>query len=299
MVVPQRPMEPGVCHEVVRGDPSSTLRAPLVRASARPALLPPLLAVLVCLKGHHRIRSHCAAATIALYNELEISALRSQQQQTDPNFQDTPTQSWYPPSVVGSSSRPSTPTSSSASPHQRAPDHPQPSARGQPSPAEAAGVIARLKDKSIEELQRLLKDKEAYNAFFNSLDQVKTQNNVRDELRKETLQLARENLEKEQRILELRNQCTIIRTTELAAAQDRLADLERQKDDIMRSYSPAALLNKLQSSMAKMDEESEELHQKFLEKDIDLPTFVQKYKKLRTAYHKQALLHLAGQTSLR
>jgi hypothetical protein len=31
---------------------------------------------------------------------------------------------------------------------------------------------------SIEELQRLLKDKEAYKAFFNSLDQVKTQNNV-------------------------------------------------------------------------------------------------------------------------
>ena len=51
--------------------------------------------------------------------------------------------------------------------------------------------------------------------------------------------------------------------------------------------------------MAKLDEESEELHQKFLEKDIDLPTFVQKYKKLRAAYHKQALLHLAGKTSLR
>ncbi|KAL6645445.1 hypothetical protein ACP70R_017053 [Stipagrostis hirtigluma subsp. patula] len=223
----------------------------------------------------------------------------SQQQQADPNFQDIPTQSWYPPSVVGSSSRPSTPGSSSASPHQRASDHPQSSSRGQPSPAEAAGIIARLKDKSIEELQRLLKDKEAYNAFFNSLDQVKTQNNVRDELRKETLQLARENLEKEQRILELRNQCTIIRTTELAAAQDRLTDLERQKDEIMKSYSPAALLDKLQMSMAKLDEESEELHQKFLEKDIDLPTFVQKYKKLRTAYHKQALLHLAGKTSLR
>ncbi|KAK3137644.1 hypothetical protein QOZ80_5BG0455100 [Eleusine coracana subsp. coracana] len=223
---------------------------------------------------------------------------QQQQQQPDPNLQDIPTQSWYPPSVVGSSSRPSTPGSSSASPHQRASDHPQPSSRGQPSPAEAAGIIARLKDKSIEELQRLLKDKEAYNAFFNSLDQVKTQNNVRDELRKETLQLARENLEKEQRILELRNQCTIIRTSELAAAQDRLSDLERQKDEIMRSYSPAALLDKLLALMAKLDEESEELHQKFLEKDIDLATFVQKYKKIRTAYHKQALLHLAGKTSL-
>ncbi|CAL4889907.1 unnamed protein product [Urochloa decumbens] len=199
-----------------------------------------------------------------------IPFLGSQQQQTDPNFQDIPTQSWYPPPVVGSSSRPSTPTSSGASQHQSASDHPRPSSHGQPSPAEAAGIIGRLKDKSIEELQRLLKDKEAYNVFFNSLDQVKTQNNVRDELRKETLQLA-----------------------------NRLTDLERQKDDIMRSYSPAALLDKLQTSMAKLDEESEELHGKFLEKDTDLPTFVQKYKKLRTAYHKQALLHLAGQTSLR
>jgi ESCRT-I complex subunit VPS37 len=51
--------------------------------------------------------------------------------------------------------------------------------------------------------------------------------------------------------------------------------------------------------MAKLDEESEELHQKFLEKDIDLTTFVQKYKKLRTAHHKYLLLHLAGKTSLR
>ncbi|EEC75609.1 hypothetical protein OsI_12321 [Oryza sativa Indica Group] len=222
----------------------------------------------------------------------------SQQQQPDTNFQDNPTQPWYPPSVLGSSSHPSLPSSSSGSPHQRASDNPQ-SLRGQPSPAEAAGIIARLKDKSVDDLQRLLKDKEAYNAFFNSLDQVKTQNNLRDELKKETVQLARDNLEKEQRILEIRNQCTIIRTTELAAAQDRLADLERQRDEVMKSYSPAALLDKLQKLMAKLDEESEELHQKFLEKDIDLPTFVQKHKKLRTAYHKQALLHLAGKTSVR
>ncbi|KAF0921699.1 hypothetical protein E2562_013436, partial [Oryza meyeriana var. granulata] len=188
--------------------------------------------------------------------------------------------------------------SSSVSPHQRASDNPQSSSRGQPCPAEAAGIIAHLKDKSADELQRLLKDKEAYRTFFNSLDQVKNHNNLRDELRKETVQLARENLEKEQQILELRNQCIIIRTTELAGAQDRFSDLESQKDEIMKSYSPAALLDKLQKFMAKLDESSEELHPKFLEKDMDLPTFVQKYKKLRTAYHKQALLHLAGKTSL-
>ncbi|PWZ06153.1 Uncharacterized protein Zm00014a_017916 [Zea mays] len=175
----------------------------------------------------------------------------SQQQQSDPNFQDIPTQSWYPTSVVGLSSSPATPTSSSSSPHQRASNNLQSSSRGQPSPAEAAEIIAHLKDKRcVTSLER--------------------------------------------RHCNL--QCTIIRTTQLAAAQDRLTDLERQKDDIMRSYSPAALLDKLQTSMAKLDEESEELQQKFLAKDIDFPHFVQKYKKLRTAYHKQALLHLAGQT---
>jgi len=60
--------------------------------------------------------------------------------------------------VVGSSSRPSTPTSSSASPHQRASDHPQSSSRGQPSPAEAAGIIARLKDKRLARILMFFHD---------------------------------------------------------------------------------------------------------------------------------------------
>ena len=82
---------------------------------------------------------------LALLNDAISSS--QQQQQPEPNFQDVSTQSWYPPSVGGSSSHPSTPTSSSASPHHRASDHSQSSSRGQPSPAEAAGIIARLKDK--------------------------------------------------------------------------------------------------------------------------------------------------------
>ncbi|PVH33141.1 hypothetical protein PAHAL_9G577100 [Panicum hallii] len=68
-----------------------------------------------------------------------------------------------------------------------------------------------------------------------------------DELTKETLQLARKNLEKEQRILELRNQVQHCHLHLMK--KDRLTDLERQKDDIMRFYSPAALLDKLQSSI--------------------------------------------------
>ncbi|XP_038988875.1 vacuolar protein-sorting-associated protein 37 homolog 1-like isoform X2 [Phoenix dactylifera] len=187
---------------------------------------------------------------------------------------------------------------SGVSTHHRTSERPQSPSQGQPSPSEAAGIITCLRDKSIDELRKLLTDKEAYNAFFNSLDQVKIQNNLRDELRKETLQLARENLEKEPRIQELKNQCTIIRTTELAAAHEKLAELERQKEETLKSYSPASLLQKLHVAMNRVEEESEMLHRQLLDKEIDLQTFIQKYKKLRTVYHKRALFHLAAKTSV-
>lgn len=229
--------------------------------------------------------------------KFPINFGRTQEQQGQSNFQEFPTHSWYPPSVVGTS-HPSTPGSSFITGGQQRPsDRPLSPSCGQPSPAEAAGVISRLKDKSIDDLRKLLNDKEAYNSFFNSLEQVKNQNNLRNELQKETLQIARENLEKEPRILELRNQCTIIRTTELAAAQEKLADLQRKKEEMQRAYSPTSLLKKLNDAMNKVEEESEVMHQQLLEKDLDLPTFVQKYKKLRTVYHRRALLHLAAKTS--
>ncbi|KAK1426284.1 hypothetical protein QVD17_14955 [Tagetes erecta] len=217
------------------------------------------------------------------------------QEQGDARPQENATTSWYPPSVVSSpsSSRPATPNSTNSNTHaQRVGERPH------VSPAEAAGIIVYLKDKSIDELRNLISDPEAYQQFLLSIDPVKTQNNVRDELRNEMLQLARKNLEKEPQITELRNQCMIIRTSELASAQEKLNDLTKQKAEILKSYSPGSLLHKLQESMNKTDEESESLNQQLLEKDIDLVVFVQKYKRLRHLYHKQALTHLAAKTSL-
>ncbi|KAF3579757.1 hypothetical protein DY000_02032804, partial [Brassica cretica] len=191
---------------------------------------------------------------------------------------------WYSPSLVSSPSSSSRPQTSCQIP-------------AHVSPGEAAGIITFLKDKSVDELRKLLSDKDAYQQFLLSLDQVKIQNNIKEELRRETLQLARENLEKEPQIMELRNQCKIIRTTELAAAQEKLNELERQKEEILKFYSPGSLLNKLQEAMNEVDEESEALQEKFLEKEIDTAAFVQKYKKLRTIYHRRALIHLAAKTS--
>ncbi|ONK54940.1 uncharacterized protein A4U43_UnF9490 [Asparagus officinalis] len=208
-------------------------------------------------------------------------------------------QSLFPSLLLGTSnsSHPSTLTSSSSMSSYRASDRPQSPSTGSPSP-EAAGIIAHLKDKSTDELRKLLTDKNVYKAFFNSLDLVKDQRNLSRELQEETMQLARENLEKETRMSELRNQCMIIRTTELADAQEKLKELEKQKDEILRFYSPLLMLQSLQDAMNKDEEESETLHKKLLEKEIDLTTFLQKYNKLRNDYHRRALVHLAAKTSV-
>ncbi|KZV29467.1 vacuolar protein-sorting-associated protein 371, partial [Dorcoceras hygrometricum] len=225
----------------------------------------------------------------------------SQEQQPQPRPQEIPTNSWYPPSIVGSSrsSRPATPgagsTSSSGFSESRPAD--RQNSLVNVSPTEAAGIIAVLKDRSVDELRKLLSDKEAYQNLLLSLEPVKTQNRVRDELRNETLQLARENLEKEPRIMELRNQCRIIRTTELASAQEKLHDLERKKEETLKYYSPSSLLHRLQDAMNKSDEESDALHRQLLDREIDLSAFVQKYKKIRYTYHKRALTHLSAKTS--
>lgn len=209
-------------------------------------------------------------------------------------------QSWFPSSISGSSNSlgANTLTNASMMSSYRTSDRPQSPSTGFPSPSEAAGVIPRIKDKSIDELKKLLTDKSSYEAFFNSLEQVKDQSNLRRELREETLQIARDNLEKATRMSELKNQCMIIRTTELASALEKLKELEKQKDEILRLNSPMSVLHNLQDSMNKVDEESENLHNRLIEKDVDLATFLQKYKRLRVTYHKKALTHLAAKTSI-
>ncbi|KAK4281575.1 hypothetical protein QN277_013048 [Acacia crassicarpa] len=99
--------------------------------------------------------------------------------------------------------------------------------------------------------------------------------------------------------MELRNQCKIIRTAELAAAQEKLNELEKQEEETLKTNSPASLLQRIQEAMNKLEEESENLHQQLLDRDIDFGAFVKKYKKLRNPYHSKALTHLAAISSTR
>ncbi|KAK6290194.1 hypothetical protein POUND7_001735 [Theobroma cacao] len=271
----------------------------------------------------------------------------SQEQQAQQRPQEGSSHSWYPPSVVSSpsSSRPTTPSSSASNSFNLQRPAERPHSPTPVSPAEAAGIIALLKDKrmylaianhflvflalmnygsfcqtrmhTISSYYRLTRLKFKTMGYQDSgtlvahrciaagaelgshkiLPFLDNFYQIRDELRKETLQLARNNLDKEPRIMELRNQCRIIRTTELATAQEKLNELERQKEEILKYYSPASFIHRLQDAMNETEEELEALHRQLLDREMDLGTFVQKYKKLRTTYHRRALIHLAAKTS--
>lgn len=218
----------------------------------------------------------------------------SQEQQASPRPQETTTtNSWHPPSVSSPTSSGShIPSNYNSNTYtERLENQSHVSSHVSQSP------IVYLKDKSVDELRRLLSDQVAYQQFLVSIDPVRIQNNLRDELKKETVQLARENLEKEPQITELRNQCMIIRNTELASAEEKLHDL-KQRAQLLQSYSPGSLLHKLQESMDKTEEESEKLHEQLLGKEIDVATFTKKYKQLRIIYHKKSLTHLAANTTV-
>ncbi|KMT06461.1 hypothetical protein BVRB_7g161300 [Beta vulgaris subsp. vulgaris] len=223
----------------------------------------------------------------------------SHDQESQSRPQEAPPQSWYPPFVNNSPSysRPSSAGSNASNSYNLQRPFERPQSPSHVSPAEAAGIISSLKDKSVDELRKLLTDKESYNQFLLALDQVKAQNNVRDELQKEMLELSRSNMDKEPQMVELRNQCRIIRTTELAAAMERQTDLEKKKDDLLKCYSSVSLMHRLEEEMRKTDKESDDLHSQFLDREIEPGAFLQKYKKLRALYHRRAMTHLAAKTS--
>ncbi|PHT52506.1 Vacuolar protein-sorting-associated protein 37 -like protein 1 [Capsicum baccatum] len=80
---------------------------------------------------------------------------------------------------------------------------------------------------------------------------------------------AGENLEKEPWIMELRNQCRIIHTTELVVAQEKMHELKRRKEELLKLYSPILLLHQLQDAMKKTEEESETSLGQLFDREID------------------------------
>eukprot|EP00246_Nothoceros_aenigmaticus_P016424 TRINITY_DN7453_c0_g1_i1.p1 TRINITY_DN7453_c0_g1~~TRINITY_DN7453_c0_g1_i1.p1 ORF type:complete len:257 (+),score=28.87 TRINITY_DN7453_c0_g1_i1:394-1164(+) len=153
--------------------------------------------------------------------------------------------------------------------------------------------LASLKDRSVRDLETLLKSKEAYNTFLQSLEQVKHSESLVQDLRKSNVELVTRNLAKDATISELKNQCTIIRTTELAAAREKFEEARARERELLNRISPSALSEKLQQATTEADEESETQHRRFVQGEIELGDFILTYRKQRLLFHNRSLTRLS------
>ncbi|MCO5572621.1 hypothetical protein L7F22_026379 [Adiantum nelumboides] len=204
-----------------------------------------------------------------------------------------PPQSWYPTPQYGSEAasaggNPSTPQNNDFRPFS-----PQPT-----TASSTSDVFLALRNKSTEELQRLLSDQDAYNSFLHSSDAVKQIDSIWKEMVNRNVELAKQNLEKESDLFQLKNQCTIIRTTELATAQEKFNEVRKKETDIKALFSPAVLIERLQDAASKIDDESESIFKQLLSEEISVSDFLQSYRKMRYLYHKRTLTRLAAKTSM-
>lgn len=233
------------------------------------------------------------------------------QQPTEPSFPNISAQSWYPPSVLspltenGYPPLPNNLISAGPNSFQRAVDvtntcpapQPQSLLYSDLSPETGAIIFSLLRDKCEDELRTYLTDKDAYNKILHSIGEVKQMDRLRDDLCMKTTQLARKNIENATQIAELKNQCAIIRTTELAVAEEKFSELEKQGQELA-SLSPVVLLEKLGDAANIIDEESENLYHLIMSGKIELSDFIQNYRKMRTVYHTRTLLRLAATASI-
>lgn len=233
------------------------------------------------------------------------------QHPTEQTFPNISAQSWYPPPVLplltetGYPPLPNTLISAGPNSFQRAGEctntcpAPRPqSPFSSDTSSESGGVtFSLLADKSEDELRTYLTDKDAYNKILHSIGEVKHMDYLRDDLCLKTTQLARKNIENATQIAELKNQCAIIRTTELAVAEEKFSELEKQGHELS-SLSPMILLEKLRDAANIIDEESENLYHLIMSGEVELSDFIQNYKKMRTVYHTRTLLRLAAMASM-
>lgn len=116
-----------------------------------------------------------------------------------------------------------------------------------PAPnAQLFDILPALQGKSLDELDLLLADSKVYNSFLHSLEPVRHLDSLRGELTKGHVDLARNNLTKDSQIAELRNQCAIIRTTELAAAREKFEEVQKREKEVTANLSSSALVGRLQ-----------------------------------------------------
>ncbi|KAI9504342.1 hypothetical protein GGI25_004986 [Coemansia spiralis] len=144
-------------------------------------------------------------------------------------------------------------------------------------------------NKSADDLEDLLRFEDLFQAHIDGLEQVQLMRTLEYELREENERLAEVNLSAEDELRKMRENVAELQMF-ASSLTTRLYELVQEHLDMQKPYSPLVLLQRLKDEFRKMDGESEQLANEFLDKSESVEAseceeFVRQYKQLRTKYH--------------
>lgn len=147
-------------------------------------------------------------------------------------------------------------------------------------------AVRTLQNLSSDELKDLLNDDDKLDERVDQA--VQSLESEKDLMLCENRSLAESNLEKEPKVIELRS-----RVNDLSEQGRTLATSVRQKSDDLKSKSgstnPDTVLALLQTAAAESEEESEQIVKQFLDNEITIDVYLDKFMSSRKTMHSRKL----------
>jgi len=174
----------------------------------------------------------------------------------------------------------SPPTSNTSNPP------PKPERTHTPQPVIPTG-FPQLENMQLDDLERLLNDDDEFYMFFETLDQVKSMQTIRDDLMKANEDTARKNLSFQQELEQKKSEVEILQAN-IKDQRNQFDQQAKRQQEISKRFTSEALLAKLTESINQSEQNAEDVTTKFLNKEIDSRDFIKTFSEKKKLYHLRA-----------
>mmetsp|Transcript_20701 Transcript_20701/g.51569 ORF Transcript_20701/g.51569 Transcript_20701/m.51569 type:complete len:255 (-) Transcript_20701:89-853(-) len=152
-------------------------------------------------------------------------------------------------------------------------------------PKEFPGLL----EMTSAELGTLLTDPAAFARFLHSTEGCREARAFTRDLRIEIEGMCRTNIEMAEEAGDLRSQMQVIRSCDMQPVKEGYDAVKARADALLRRYNLPKLLQGLKDRAAAADAACEELSEEYVTGKVPVDEFVDKYRKMREEYHKDAV----------
>lgn len=152
-------------------------------------------------------------------------------------------------------------------------------------PKEFPGLL----ELSSSELSSLLTDPGAFARFLHGTEGAREARAFTRDLRGEIAGMCRVNVEMAEEAGDLRSQMQVIRSCDMQPVKEGYDAVKARADALLARYNLAAVLGGLKERAAGLDTASEELSEEMVQGKVPVDVFVERYRKMREEYHRDAV----------